>query len=141
MNPGGEPGRLLMMHQMECQGEEVHRLRDEMSSLVENSYDGIIIADHERILQVNASFGRITGVVPSLLISKCINELDSPRHVCLAAVQEIIRITYHHSKPLTLQRRLRSGNEIFITCSRCSTATPRWYELYSTFVISPSCIA
>lgn len=112
-----EPGRLFMMHQMEFQGEEVHRLRDEMSSLVENSYDGIIIADHENVLQVNASFGRITGVAPSLLIGKYINELDSERHVCLAAVQEIIRMTAHHRKSLTLQRRLRSGNEIFITGS------------------------
>lgn len=92
-------------------------LQKELTSLLDNSYDGIIVADNEKILEVNASFGRITGVAPSLLVEKKINELDATKHVCLAALCEVIRLTHHHKKTITLQRKLRSGNEIFVTCN------------------------
>lgn len=95
--------------------EEIHIIKDEFSSLLESSYDGIILADGKSILQVNASFGRITGVAPGQLIGKKIKELETEGHVCLAAVQELTRLTMYHKKTLTLQRRLISGNEIFVT--------------------------
>jgi PAS domain S-box-containing protein len=95
--------------------ERVNRLQKELSLLLENSYDGIILADAESILNVNASFGRITGIAPSTLLGKKIADLDTERHVCLAAISEIIRLTRFHRKTLTLQRRLMSGNEIFLT--------------------------
>lgn len=95
--------------------ERVHQLRKELSSILENSYDGIIVADGQSILNVNASFGRITGVAPSTLVGKKIGELDTERHICLAAVSELIRLIQFHKKTLTLQRRLMSGNEIFLT--------------------------
>jgi len=97
--------------------EETDRLRHEMSSLLESSYDGIIVADPQRVLEVNASFGRITGVAPSLLIGQRLEELDVKRHVCLAVVQEVIRLTCHHRRSLTVRRRLKSGHEIFVTGS------------------------
>ena len=46
---------------------DIHRLNSEFDSLLESSYDSIILADTDSILKVNASFGRITGVAPSLL--------------------------------------------------------------------------
>ena len=92
-------------------------IRGEFSSLLESSYDGIILADEKSILQVNASFGRITGIAPGLLIGKSINDLNTEKHVCLAALQEITRLTTYHKKTLTLQRRLTCGNEIFVTCN------------------------
>lgn len=95
--------------------ERVQQLRKELSSILENSYDGIIVADGDSILNVNASFGRITGVAPSTLVGKKIGQLDTQRHICLAAVSELIRLTQFHKKTLTLQRRLVSGNEIFLT--------------------------
>ena len=95
--------------------DEINRLKSEFASLLESSYDGIILADTESILNVNASFGRITGVAPGLLIGKKISQLDTQRHICLAAVQEIIRQTRYHKKALTLQRKLITGNEIFVT--------------------------
>ena len=95
--------------------EEINQIRGEFSSLLESSYDGIILADEKSILQVNASFGRITGVAPGLLIGKNINDLNTEDHVCLAAIQEVTRLTTYHKKTLTLQRCLTSGNEIFVT--------------------------
>jgi PAS domain S-box-containing protein len=95
--------------------ERVNRLQKELSLLLENSYDGIILADAETILNVNASFGRITGIAPSTLLGKKIADLDTESHICLAAISEVIRLIRFHRKTLTLQRRLMSGNEIFLT--------------------------
>lgn len=95
--------------------DEIDQIRGEFSSLLESSYDGIILADEKSILQVNASFGRITGVAPGLIIGKNINDLNTEEHVCLAAIQEVTRLITYHKKTLTLQRCLTSGNEIFVT--------------------------
>lgn len=110
-------GMLLIqkMSSVDPSEERISRLRSEMSSLLENIYDGIILADDETILNVNPSFGRITGVAPSSLKGLKISELDTKKHICLAAVQEVIRLTRYHKRTLTIQRRLTSGNEIFIT--------------------------
>jgi PAS domain S-box-containing protein len=95
--------------------ERVNQLQNELSLILENSYDGIIVADAEKILNVNASFGRITGIAPSTVAGKKIAELNTEHHICLAAISEVIRLTRFHRKTLTLQRRLMSGNEIFLT--------------------------
>ncbi len=95
--------------------ERVNRLQKELSLLLENSYDAIIVADAETVLNVNASFGRITGIAPSTVAGKKIADLDTERHICLSAISEVIRLTRFHRKTLTLQRRLMSGNEIFLT--------------------------
>ena len=97
--------------------DDTNHLKSDFDTLMESSYDGIILADSDSILNVNASFGRITGVAPSLLINKKFNELDTAKHVCLAAVREVIRLTRYNKKSLTLQRKLTTGNEIFITGS------------------------
>lgn len=108
---------LLLQETIRAPGpnDDVNRIKGEFTSLLENSYDGIILADGESILNVNASFCRITGIAPTMLIGKKISELDTEKHICLAAVQEVIRLTRFHKKNLTLQRRLISGNEIFVT--------------------------
>ncbi len=116
----GPSGTLLVFHDSSSlreQQEETYRLRHEMSSILESSYDGIVVADPRRVLRVNASFGRITGVAPSLLIGQPLEKLDVRRHVCLAVVQEVIRLTCHHRRSLTVRRRLKSGHEIFVTGS------------------------
>lgn len=95
--------------------ERVNQLQRELSLVLENSYDGIILADAETILNVNASFGRITGIAPSTVAGKKIADLATERHICLAAISEVLRLIRFHRKTLTLQRRLTSGNEIFLT--------------------------
>lgn len=113
-------GYVLFLHEatsFEQVDERVHRLQKELFSIMENSYDGIILADGEMIFNVNASFGRITGIAPSTLVGKKIGELDIERHMCLAAISELMRLTLMHKKTLTLQRRLVDGNEIFLTAN------------------------
>lgn len=113
-------GGMMVVLVPELQQEEWETdepLKEELSSLLENSYDGIVVADKDCIRKVNASFGRITGLPPSFLLNKKINELDKDRHVCLAAVKEVIRLTRYHKKTITLQRKIKSGNEIFLTCT------------------------
>jgi PAS domain S-box-containing protein len=120
LSGGSRPGTVLVFHQLEemqRQWDAMKRMGDELNSLLENSYDGIIIVDENRILRVNSSFGRITGLAPPLLVGKRIAELDSERHVCLAALQEVVRMSRHHKKSLTVRRSLNSGNEIFVTGS------------------------
>ena len=95
--------------------DDINWVKEEFASLLESSYDGIIVADGKSILQVNASFGRITGLAPGMLIGKNISDLETEGHACLAAVREVIRMTSYHNKTLTLQRRLTTGNEIFLT--------------------------
>lgn len=115
--PSGSVLLLQKMTPKQTTNGDINRLKGEFASLMESSYDGIILADADSILNVNASFGRITGVAPSLLKNKKLNELDTAKHICLAAVQEVIRLTRYHKKSLTLQRKLTSGNEIFVTGS------------------------
>lgn len=97
--------------------KDMQRLHNEISSLVENSYDGVLITDTQKVLKVNSSFGRITGLAAISLENRDISELDSERHVCMAVVQEICRYVIQQRKALTLIRNLRSGNEIFVTGS------------------------
>lgn len=97
------------------QVEELRRLNDELSSLIENSHDGILITDTNQVLTVNPSFGRITGLAPSSLEGRDIGALDSERHVCMAVVQAVFRHVKAHRSSITMRRKLKSGNEIFVT--------------------------
>ena len=90
-------------------------LNDEFSSLLESSYDGILTTDDEKVVKVNSSYGRITGLSAASIEGKKISELDSEKHVCLAVVQELFRQVIRHRRSLTMQRRLNSGNKIFVT--------------------------
>ncbi len=114
-SPGGYVLYLQASESFAQVDERVYRLKEELSLILENSYDGVVLVDGDLIVNVNASFGRITGIAPSTLIGKTIAELDNERHICLAAVKEVIRVTRYHKKTLTLQRKLSRGNEIFLT--------------------------
>ncbi len=103
------------LESVQKQLKELQRLNNEFSSLVENSYDGVLITDTEKVLKVNSSYGRITGLAATSLEGKKVSELDSEKHVCLAVVQELCRHVSRQRKALTLRRKLNSGNEIFVT--------------------------
>ncbi|MCF6237937.1 MAG: sigma 54-interacting transcriptional regulator [Candidatus Marinimicrobia bacterium] len=105
------------LESMQKQLGDLQRRNDEFSSLGENSYDGILIIESETVVNVNASYGRITGLAPASLVGKKVSDLDSEKHVCLAVVQELFRHVRRHEKSLTMHRRLNSGNIIFVTAS------------------------
>jgi PAS domain S-box-containing protein len=123
LGPEGVVGGVSVFHDaselvaVQKQLEELRRLNDELSSLIEGSHDGVIITDHQRILKVNASFGRISGLAPEALENRRVDDLDASRHVCLASVQEIFRLVRHHRKSMTVLRKLHKGNEIYVTGS------------------------
>ncbi|MFH1034084.1 MAG: sigma 54-interacting transcriptional regulator [Pseudomonadota bacterium] len=123
LGPRGVEGGVSVFHdeseleEVQRQLEEMRRLHDEMASLLDNSHDGIIVTDHQRVLKVNASFGRISGLAPESLEGRPVEELDASRHVCLASVQEIFRLVRHHRKSMTVLRKLHRGNEIYVTGS------------------------
>jgi PAS domain S-box-containing protein len=105
------------MEAVQKQLERMTRLKNEYTSLVENSHDGVLITDCESIIKVNSSFGRITGLVPSSLEGARLEELDPGNHVCLAALKEIFDYVVGQGSPLTLRRKLKNQNEIYITGS------------------------
>lgn len=103
------------LESVQKQLEALKILNDEFSSLLESSYDGILTTDDEKVIKVNSSYGRITGLSAASIEGKKISELDSGKHVCLAVVQELFRQVRRHRRSLTMQRRLNSGNKIFVT--------------------------
>jgi len=103
------------LESVQKQLEEVQRLNAELSSVIENSHDGVLITDTEKVITVNPSFGRITGLAPSTLAGKDISSLDSERHVCLAVMQAVFRHVISHQSSVTMRRKLKSGNEVFVT--------------------------
>ena len=94
---------------------EMKRLNDEFATLLENSHDGVLIAEPERIIKVNSSFGRITGLAPSSLEGKPLAELDTTAQESLALVLEVIATVVQRGSAITLRRKLQGENEIFIT--------------------------
>ncbi|MCB2228007.1 MAG: sigma 54-interacting transcriptional regulator [Desulfarculaceae bacterium] len=103
------------LESVQKQVEELQRLNDELSSLIENSHDGVLITDTYQVITVNPSFGRITGLAPTKLTGRDVSGLDSERHVCLAVVQAVFRHVKSHRSSITMRRKLNSGNEIFVT--------------------------
>ncbi len=103
------------LESVQKQLEELQRLNDELSSLIQNSHDGVLITDTRKVITVNPSFGRITGLAPRSIEGKDIGALDAESHVCLAVVQAVFRHVASHRSALTMRRKLKIGNEIFVT--------------------------
>lgn len=102
------------LESVQRQLEEMKRLNDEFTTLLENSHDGVLIAEPQRIIKVNSSFGRITGLAPSSLEEKPLEDLDSSQEA-LALVREVIAAVVQRGASITLRRKLAGENEIFIT--------------------------
>ena len=103
------------LEMVQRQLEEMKQLNDEFSSLVDNSHDGVLITDNRKIIRVNPSFSRITSLAPSIVEGKDVAELDLSEHICMAAVKEVFHYVLERGSSLTLRRKLRSQNEIFVT--------------------------
>ncbi|MEW6660905.1 MAG: sigma 54-interacting transcriptional regulator [Bacillota bacterium] len=103
--------------QMEAIQEElshIQRLYRELESVIESSYDGIIVTDTQKILNVNSSFERISGLGASCLVGKPISELNK-EHICLESIMEVFELVRSGGSPVTVLRKLRKGNEIYLT--------------------------
>lgn len=86
-----------------------------LDALIEGAYDGIIIANNETVLKVNNSFLRISGLKKEDIEGKSISHLANSSHVCLRAIYEVSNFVKRQKKSVTIMRKMRSGNEIYVT--------------------------
>lgn len=89
---------------------------EELNSVIESSYDGIIILDEEKILRVNRSFERISGLKASELVGVRVDELDKKVHVCLESIRTVFYSVLKERKPCTVLRKV-NNNDVYVTGS------------------------
>ncbi|MEW6440224.1 MAG: sigma 54-interacting transcriptional regulator [bacterium] len=92
-----------------------------LEPVVESFHDAIILIDDEKIVKVNRSYDRITGLKGETLLGKRVQELDGEAHVCLHVVQDVFRLVQQLRKSVTSMAKLARGNEIYVT----GTPVPR----------------
>lgn len=89
--------------------------QSQVESIIEGSHDGIILADHEKIVKVNGSFLRISGLKKGKVEGRAIADLADSSHVCLKSINEVFYLVHQKKKSITIMRKMHRGNEIFIT--------------------------
>jgi PAS domain S-box-containing protein len=90
-------------------------LQSQVESIIEGSHDGIILTDHEKIVKVNSSFLRISGLKKERVEGRDITDLADSSHVCLKSINEVFYLVHQKKKSVTIMRRMHRGNEIYIT--------------------------
>ncbi|KKM09046.1 transcriptional regulator [Clostridiales bacterium PH28_bin88] len=103
--------------------EEIRRLNRELDSIIEASYDGIFITDGQgRVIRVNSSWERITGVSRKYAVGKTAQYMVSrglySRSAAVAALKEKKRVT----TMLEMTQGKKRGQKII------ATGTPIWGE-------------
>jgi PAS domain S-box-containing protein len=86
-----------------------------LEPVVESLHDAIVLIENDRILKVNSSYDRITGLKGEALLGKRVDELDGEAHVCLHIIQEVYRLVRQLGKSVTSMAKLSRGNEIYVT--------------------------
>lgn len=90
-------------------------LHSQVESIIEGSHDGIILTDHEKIIKVNGSFLRISGLKKEKVEGVAIADLADSPHVCLKSINEVSSLVHQKKKSVTVMRKMHQGNEIYIT--------------------------
>ena len=92
-------------------------LEKTLGSLIESFYDGVILIELDKVIRVNSSFGRITGLKEDSLLGQKVDELDGETHVCLHTIQETVHLVHQIRKSVTSMGKLKHGNEIYVTAT------------------------
>lgn len=115
----GAAGKIYTIHDItDVDGVETrsaHDLNCKLESLIEGSYDGMIFTDSEKILKVNSSFSRISGLKKEDVEGQGLSHLTNSPHVCLRSINEVFHLVCREKKSVTIMRKMHRGNEIFIT--------------------------
>jgi len=90
-------------------------LQSQVESIIEGSHDGIILTDYEKIVKVNGSFLRISGLKKEKVEGRAIADLADSSHVCLKSINEVFYLVHQKKKSITIMRKMHRGNEIYIT--------------------------
>lgn len=89
--------------------------RCNLEAFIDGSHDGIILTDHEKIVKVNSSFLRISGLRKEYVEDKPIAQLAHSPHVCLKSIYEVSEMARRQKKSVTIMRTMYRGNEIYVT--------------------------
>ena len=92
-------------------------LEKTLGSLIESFHDAVILIELDRIIRVNSSFGRITGLKEDTLLGQKVDELDGETHICLHTIQETVHLVHQMRKSVTSMAKLKHGNEIYVTAT------------------------
>ena len=90
-------------------------LNEILKCIYESSYDGIIMIEDNRVIRVNSSFHRITGLKEDNILGWKVEELDGKNHICLHTIQEVVSLVKQFNKSITRMGIIRRGNEIYVT--------------------------
>ncbi len=88
-----------------------------LDSFMESFYDGIMLLEGGRVVSVNSSFTRITGLKGESLLEHHLDKLDGDTHICLHTIQEVVRLARQLGRSVTSMGRLKHGNEIYVTAT------------------------
>jgi PAS domain S-box-containing protein len=87
----------------------IRQLNQELTHVLESSYDGIIIADHRgTIIKTNQSVERITGFQPEEILQKTMFQLEKEGYVAIKEIQ-----ANKHTR--IIKQRLKTGKEVLVT--------------------------
>ncbi len=88
-----------------------------LGSLIESFHDGVILIELDKVIRVNSSYARITGLKEDSLLGQKVEELDGETHVCLHTIQEAVHLVHQLKKSVTNMATLKHGNEIYVTAT------------------------
>ncbi len=114
----GVAGTIYLIHNLsDADEDEIQSmyLHCKLESIIEGSHDGIILIDKEKIVKVNSSFLRISGLKKEKVEGKAVSQLTDSSHVCLKSINEVFNLAHQQKKSVTIMRKMRQGNEIYIT--------------------------
>ena len=98
--------------QFDNESDETNKLVNRLQSIIEFSYDGIYVTDHDgTTLCVNKSYERITGVKIDEVIGKNIRELEVQGMFSPIITPWVLE----HRKRITVEQTVKAGKKVIIT--------------------------
>ncbi|WP_366922234.1 sigma 54-interacting transcriptional regulator [Metallumcola ferriviriculae] len=106
------PGLLQEFASLKLENARLKEKVEEMDTVIENSYDSIVVADGDgTLVRVSSTYKRITGIDPGDLLGKNMKDLEKEDFVNESVSLRVLR----NGKPETISQKLQNGKEIFIT--------------------------
>lgn len=100
------------LFKMKSQIKELEKLNRELSTIIENSYDGIYITDHKGVtIKANAAIERITGIPKEYYIGKKVDALIERGILKNSVTHKVLK----QRRTVSVVQENFSGNEILIT--------------------------
>lgn len=93
--------------------ETVKALNQELTNVIESSYDAIMVIDQRgKVLRVNSSYERIFGISPAKIIGHRLREIDD---YYTKVLQDVLDAVLQEGQPVSRKLRTPAGKEILLT--------------------------